>query len=765
MMKKTIGAALAALLLLGCLSGVTLAAGQVPTIADASAATAEAAVILSPSAQPYTLPTSYTREQKQQILQETAKQYYYHNPYVQYDGREVWEGGPNRQYDTGFPEDAAFDSTVYSVCSDYCYKVYYNAFEHRILGRDYARTRSWAVEPTGSTNIIAYQYIGPSAPKEVTEGEKDLQKALRESRKVLQPGDIIVAANSDAGHAMLFVGDILGDGKEYVLHCWGSSYTIDSGSDPRETDGSIKLQTVDQLCYGPDGSPNYYLGRESLVRLGFAILRPLDDPTFPSVPTAWGASRLLFPGLTITRELDRTKYDGALPGEEVPVTVTVTNNGKQEYKELPVEEYVPENATLVEGSATVGAKVEGKTLRWSVKVPAGKSISLSYKVRMPDTVGTLVTFPHGKVAEIPSRETQLIVGGKKLTDAQKTALAEYAKNKVKKGDFKDLDFFNEVYGKALGVDIGLPATTAELLKKLTTAKPVNGIKFCFRRDDVAAENQALDHMIVLLNFAGRRVMNDGSMWSRVREYQEAYYQPGDIFVCLKNNSVSNPAAKDIELMLYLGDGAVLYYDGEGVPKTTTFAATISRSLRYSVAMTLRPTQAYADLNARVYAGANAALPFTDVTEADWFYSYVRDLYNDGTVSGMTPTTFVPKGNLTYGQALKLIVCAIDGKEQDPLAGGHWASGYMRYAARQGWIGGTVELDAKITRLEFCQIAAKAKKLTEQPASNPFTDTGDASVLALVSAGVINGMTPTSFAPDEPLTRAQISKIICALRSV
>ena len=39
-----------------------------------------------------------------------------------------------------------------------------------------------------------------------------------------------------------------------------------------------------------------------------------------------------------------------------------------------------------------------------------------------------------------------------------------------------------------------------------------------------------------------------------------------------------------------------------------------------------------------------------------------------------------------------------------------------------------------SRLAFCQIAAKAKGLTAQPASNPFTDCTDASVLALVKAG-------------------------------
>ena len=77
----------------------------------------------------------------------------------------------------------------------------------------------------------------------------------------------------------------------------------------------------------------------------------------------------------------------------------------------------------------------------------------------------------------------------------------------------------------------------------------------------------------------------------------------------------------------------------------------------------------------------------------------------------------------------------------------------------------MKLDNAITRLELCKIAAKAKGLTEQPASNPFKDTSDPDVLALNKAGVINGMTATEFQPNGLLTRAQISKIIWVLRSV
>ena len=163
------------------------------------------------------------------------------------------------------------------------------------------------------------------------------------------------------------------------------------------------------------------------------------------------------------------------------------------------------------------------------------------------------------------------------------------------------------------------------------------------------------------------------------------------------------------------------------------------------------------------APGEAPLPFTDVAEGDWFYSFVKQMYNKKIISGMTATTFVPNGTLTYGQALKLLVAAID---SDPgnASSGHWASNYLAAAKEKGWTG-DVDLDGKITRLAFCQIAAKAKGLTEQPASNPFTDTADTSVLALVNKGVINGMSENTFAPDNTLTRAQIAKIIALLTAL
>ena len=172
---------------------------------------------------------------------------------------------------------------------------------------------------------------------------------------------------------------------------------------------------------------------------------------------------------------------------------------------------------------------------------------------------------------------------------------------------------------------------------------------------------------------------------------------------------------------------------------------------------------YHKIHAIFESTSGRTLPFTDVVKADWFYAHVENLYFRGIVSGMTPTAFAPKGTLTYGQALKLLTVGLGHGEK---AGDtkHWASGYLTFAKSKGWLAEDADLNAPISRLAFCQIAAKAKGLTEAT-ENKFTDTKDASVLALVKVGVIDGMTETTFEPDATLTRAQISKIIDLLVKV
>lgn len=150
--------------------------------------------------------------------------------------------------------------------------------------------------------------------------------------------------------------------------------------------------------------------------------------------------------------------------------------------------------------------------------------------------------------------------------------------------------------------------------------------------------------------------------------------------------------------------------------------------------------------------------FTDVLPGVWYYDYVTALAGVGVMTGVGNHQFQPEGTLTWGQAMKLLLLAAGYEEQAPV-GAHWASGYMARAAADGLIDPSVDPDAVLSRLAFCQVAAKVLKLSAALTVSPFTDTDDPGVLALYERGIINGVGNGAFAPDATLTRAEISKII------
>ena len=89
------------------------------------------------------------------------------------------------------------------------------------------------------------------------------------------------------------------------------------------------------------------------------------------------------------------------------------------------------------------------------------------------------------------------------------------------------------------------------------------------------------------------------------------------------------------------------------------------------------------LSLSIPAAAAGPLPFTDVSSDLWYYTYVKDLYDAGVVDGTTPTTFSPQGDVTLGQALKLILLSA-GYSEPEQSGEHWASGYYALASERGF---------------------------------------------------------------------------------
>ena len=95
-------------------------------------------------------------------------------------------------------------------------------------------------------------------------------------------------------------------------------------------------------------------------------------------------------------------------------------------------------------------------------------------------------------------------------------------------------------------------------------------------------------------------------------------------------------------------------------------------------------------------------------------------------------------------------------------GADWSKNTIAKAAELGLVAADLDGAKAISRLEFCQVAAKLNKLAESKTESKFTDCTDGYVMALVDAKVISGMTETTFEPAASLTRAQIAKILYQL---
>ena len=157
-----------------------------------------------------------------------------------------------------------------------------------------------------------------------------------------------------------------------------------------------------------------------------------------------------------------------------------------------------------------------------------------------------------------------------------------------------------------------------------------------------------------------------------------------------------------------------------------------------------------------------ALPFQDVTAANWFYSAVSELYNRNLVNGVSADRFDPNGTVSLGQALKMILLAAGCGEKAPVDD-HWASGYFAFARDNGFLptGRFNTLNSPISRLQIAELAAKALGLQRTGTGNPFSDTSEAYALIASDHGIFTGSISGGkllFKPSDTITRAEMSAV-------
>ena len=158
-------------------------------------------------------------------------------------------------------------------------------------------------------------------------------------------------------------------------------------------------------------------------------------------------------------------------------------------------------------------------------------------------------------------------------------------------------------------------------------------------------------------------------------------------------------------------------------------------------------------------------PLKDVKTTAWYFDPMIHLYESGVINGTSATTYTPDAKLSWAAALKLLLVSHGDLKTEDATGADWSKNTIAKAAELGLVAADLDGAKDISRLEFCQIAAKLNKLAESKTESKFTDCADGYVMALVDAKVIDGMTATTFEPDASLTRAQIAKIIYQLNLI
>ncbi len=178
----------------------------------------------------------------------------------------------------------------------------------------------------------------------------------------------------------------------------------------------------------------------------------------------------------------------------------------------------------------------------------------------------------------------------------------------------------------------------------------------------------------------------------------------------------------------------------------------------------------------VYTKSFSDVPKTTSTE--WYYTAVMDLAEanvingfDEKVNGVPVSLYKPTGEVTYGQALKLIMLAT-GYTTPVQTGKHWASGFLAKAQEDKLVSLSVTesyLDKKIARNDIAMIAARAMKLSDSKlTASPFADVLMSSVyapyiLSLYEAGIITGSTnkngDTVYYGVNSITRAEMAVIV------
>ena len=173
-------------------------------------------------------------------------------------------------------------------------------------------------------------------------------------------------------------------------------------------------------------------------------------------------------------------------------------------------------------------------------------------------------------------------------------------------------------------------------------------------------------------------------------------------------------------------------------------------------------------------------PFTDVKETDWFYMELMRAYRYHIVNGVTETTFAPQAPCTRAQLVAMVLRPLLIDEPNPegpvpftdVDPNAWYYDLVCVAYEMGVITGKSETcfdpNGLVTRAEAVTMIYRTMGMpTPDGEKLPFTDVPEdayyyKAVYTAYYHDLVEGVTPTRFAPYQICTRAQTMAMMSRL---
>ena len=558
----------------------------------ASLSTSEKYAVLRPSSNLIDFTPSDINEkpveltEKQAAVVATAYYYLLRGECLQYDDTfmnklsDSFSDFNESRWQTEFrtPESYTLDEWGYLNCAAFTNDVYWSTFGVALPGDMYYTGNIY-------TNSAKYGMRVYSFERSLTKTYTDEEKAAMEEAFMsnLEPGDLIVIRRKNGGgHVMVHIGN----GR--FIHATGDSMNTSALEGVKENrEPTLRFHRVKDYFFNRDGALNssnvFNDPTSARATVSIAIVRPFANETYASHPITDAAkARMAIVGLIIEKAASVDLGVSVNPGDEITYTFTLYNTRTDDIT-VDITDKIPSNTTYVSGCDDR----DGDNLSWTVTIPAGKEITVSYTVRVADTaLDTVIESKDAIVAGLSFTCADISVK-KTLTESEQTSIINaFNQLKSQNTSLRGLALVNEIYKKALGV-----GNVFADVNFLTVTEGENGI---YASSDLPIqsnytyenftrnEDGAYYKMLVPTLFGGRSIRSNGrNEWLRTRGVFVKNLMIGDVILGKRRDGITY-------IFMYTGEDkfinlSTLAYD------TVDAQTTLDRLLGFDYFAVLRPS--------------------------------------------------------------------------------------------------------------------------------------------------------------------------------